>query len=100
MFVAGNFLQAVAFILDRLLWLYSMVVLVAVLISWVSPDPYNPVVRFLRSATEPVFQWVRQRVPFASVGMLDLSPIFVFMGIWFLRMFVVGTIMDFATRLR
>ncbi len=100
MFVAGNFLQAVAFILDRLLWLYSMVVLVAVLISWVSPDPYNPVVRFLRSATEPVFQWIRHHVPFASVGMLDLSPIFVFMGIWFLRMFVVGTIIDFATRLR
>ncbi len=100
MFVAGNFLQAIAFILDRLLWLYSMVVLVAVLLSWVSPDPYNPIVRFLRSATEPVFQWVRQHVPFASVGMLDLSPIFVFMGIWFLRMFLVGTLIDFATRLR
>ena len=100
MFVAGNFLQAIAFILDRLLWLYSMVVLVAVLLSWVNPDPYNPIVRFLRSATEPVFQWFRQRVPFATVGMMDLSPILVFMSIWFLRMFLVGTIMDFAIRLR
>lgn len=100
MFVVGNFLQAIAFIVDRLLWLYSMVVLVSVLLSWVNPDPYNPIVRFLRSATEPVFQWIRSHVPFATIGMIDISPILVFLGIWFLRMFVVGTIIDVATRLR
>ncbi len=100
MFVLGNFLQAVAYVLDGLLRLYSFVVLVAVLISWVSPDPYNPVVRFLRAATEPVFDWVRRHLPFAQLGMLDLSPIFVFISIWFLRMFLVGTLVDLAIRLR
>ena len=100
MFVVSNFLQAVAIILDRLLQIYNYVVLVAVLISWVSPDPFNPVVRFLRSATEPVFEWVRRHLPFTTVGMMDLSPILVFLVIWFGRMFLVSSLMDVAVRLR
>ena len=100
MFVIGNLLQAVAAILDKVLWLYNIVVMVAVLVSWVSPDPFNPVVQFLRSVTEPVFNWVRRRFPFAMVGMLDLSPLVVFMSIWFLRMFVVGSLLDIASRFR
>ena len=100
MFVLGNFLQAVAIILDRLLVIYNYVVLVAVLISWVNPDPYNPIVRILRAATEPVFDWVRKRLPFATVGMMDLSPILVFFAIWFGRMFLVSSLLDVAARLR
>ena len=100
MFILGNLLQAVAVILDRLLMIYNYVVLVAVLISWVSPDPYNPVVRFLRAATEPVFNWVRRHLPFATVGMMDLSPILVFFAIWFGRMFLVSSLLDIAVRLR
>ena len=100
MFIISNFMQAVAIILDRLLQIYNYVVLIAVLISWVSPDPFNPVVRFLRSATEPVFEWVRKHLPFAMVGMLDLSPILVFFAIWFGRMFLVSSLMDVAVRLR
>ena len=100
MFVLGNLLQAVAVILDRLLQIYNYVVLIAVLISWVSPDPFNPIVRFLRSATEPVFDWVRRRLPFTTVGMMDLSPILVFFAIWFGRMFLVSSLLDVAGRLR
>ena len=100
MFIISNFLQAVAITLDRLLQIYNYVVLVAVLISWVSPDPFNPAVRFLRSATEPVFEWVRRHLPFATVGMMDLSPILVFFAIWFGRMFLVSSLMDLAVRLR
>jgi len=100
MFVLGNFLSAVALILDRLLQIYSFVVLVAVLISWVNPDPYNPIIRFLRSATEPVFAWVRRRLPFTMVGMMDLSPIVVFFGIWFTRLFLVNSLIDIAARIR
>ena len=99
MFILGNFLQAVALILDRLLQLYSVVVLIAVLVSWVNPDPYNPVIRFLRSATEPVFAWVRRRLPFTMVGMMDLSPIAVFFGIWFMRLFLINSLIDIASRL-
>ena len=100
MFILGNLLQAVAVILDRVLQLYSFVVLVAVLVSWVSPDPLNPIIRFLRSVTEPVFEWVRRRLPFAVVGMLDLSPMLVFFFIWFARMFLVDSLIDIAVRLR
>ena len=100
MFVVGNLIQALAIILDRVLQLYSFVVLVAVLISWVNPDPYNPIIRFLRAATEPIFDWVRQRIPFAMVGMLDLSPMAVFLIIWFTRMFLVSTLIEIGMRLR
>ena len=100
MFILGNLLEAVAVILDRVLQLYGFVVLVAVLISWVSPDPFNPIIRFLRSATEPIFEWVRRRLPFAVIGMLDLSPMLVFFFIWFARMFLVNSLIDIATRLR
>lgn len=100
MFVIGNLIQAVAVILDRVLWLYNAVVLVAVLVSWVRPDPFNPIVQILRSATEPVFDWVRRHVPFAVVGMLDLSPMAVFLMIWFLRMFLVSSLLDLGLRLR
>ena len=100
MFIIGNLLHAVAVILDRVLQLYSFVVLVAVLVSWVNPDPGNPLIRFLRSATEPVFDWVRRRLPFTVVGMMDLSPIAVFCAIWFARLFLVNSLIDLSIRLR
>jgi YggT family protein len=100
MFVLGNLCQAVAFILSKLLWIYSLVVMVGVLISWVSPDPFNPIVQFLRSVTEPIFAWVRRRLPFAVVGRLDLSPLIVLVAIQLLQMVVVRSLFDFALRLR
>lgn len=100
MFVIGNLAHAIAVIFDKVLWLYSLVVLASVLISWVSPDPFNPIVRFLRSLTEPVFDWVRRRLPFAVVGMLDLSPLIVLVAIQLLQMVVVRSLFDFALRLR
>jgi YggT family protein len=100
MFVLGNLLEAVARILDSVLYLYSFVLVIGVLVSWVSADPSNPIVRFLRAATEPMFSWVRQRLPFVVIGMLDLSPLFVLLVIWFLRMFLVGTLLDLSLRIR
>ena len=100
MFVIGNLCQAVATILDKVLWLYSIVIMVAVLISWVSPDPFNPIVQFLRSVTEPVFAWLRRRLPFTMVGMLDLSPLVALVVIQLLRMVVVQSLFELAYRLR
>jgi YggT family protein len=100
MFVIGNLFQAVATILDKVLWLYSLVIVAAVLISWVSPDPFNPIVQFLRSVTEPLFAWVRRRLPFAMMGMLDLSPIIVLIGIQLLQMVVVRSLFELGVRLR
>ena len=100
MFVIANVCQAVAMILDKVFWLYSLVVMVAVLISWVSPDPFNPVVQFLRSVTEPVFDWVRRRMPFTMVGMIDLSPLVVLLAIQLLQMVAVRSLFELGLRLR
>lgn len=100
MFVIGNAIQAVAVVLENVLRLYSLVVVIAVLISWVSPDPFNPVVQFLRSATEPVFDWIRRHLPFTRVGMVDLSPLVALLGIQLLQMVVIRSLIEFGLRLR
>ena len=100
MFIIGNLCHAIATILDKVLWLYSLVVMVSVLLSWVSPDPFNPIVQLLRSVTEPAFAWVRRRLPFAIVGMMDLSPLIVLVAIQLLQMVVVKSLFDLAFRLR
>ena len=100
MFVIGNLIQAVGSILGNVLWLYSMVIMVAVLVSWVSSDPFNPITQFLRSVTEPLFAWIRRRLPFAVIGMLDLSPIVALLLIQLLQMVVVGSLIDLGLRLR
>jgi len=100
MFIVGNLLTAFATILDKVLWLYNLVVIIAVLIQWVNPDPFNPIVQVLRAMTEPVFNWVRRHLPFTTVGMFDLSPVVVLLIIWFLQMFCVRSLLDLAVRLR
>ena len=88
--------QAVAQILDMALTAYMWVVIISALLSWVNPDPYNPIVRFLRNLTEPVFWKVRKLVPFAVVGGLDLTPVLVIFAIYFVRIFVVGNLYRLA----
>ena len=100
MFVLGNLCQAVATILDKVLWAYNVVIMVAVLISWVSPDPFNPIVQFLRSITDPLFGWVRRHLPFAVVGMVDLSPVIVLVAIQLLQRVVVRSLFDLGFHLR
>ena len=100
MFILANVLEAIATIADKVLWIYSLVLLVAILISWVSPDPFNPIVQFLRAATDPVLEWIKHRLPFVVIGMLDLSPIVAFLGIQLIQMVVVRTLLDIAIHLR
>src|SRR5262249_54095560 len=90
---------AIATVLGTLLNLYWWIVLIAVLLTWVNPDPYNPIVRFLRGVTEPVFYQVRRRMPFVIVGGWDLSPIVVMLGIAVLQIVVVVSLRAFAYRL-
>jgi YggT family protein len=99
MFVIGNFLLAVANILDIVLEIYMWVIIVAALISWVNPDPYNPIVRFLYRATEPVLRPIRRTLG-TALGGIDVSPIVAIFAILFLRMFVIRSLMDIAARLR
>jgi YggT family protein len=99
MFVASNFVLAIARILELAINVYIWVIIARALISWVSPDPYNPVVRFLYRATEPVLRMVRRRMPMLAGG-LDLSPMIVILILYFMDWFLVSTLRDFALGLR
>jgi len=98
MFVAANFLLAIAKIADILLTIYMYIIIARAIISWVNPDPYNPIVSFLYRSTEPVLSRVRRVLP--DLGGFDLSPILVLMAIFFLQSFVVRSIYDFAYRMK
>lgn len=99
MFIIANFLTAVAYVLDLVLWTYMFIVIARALISWVSPDPYNPIVRFLYNATEPLLYQVRRRIPL-QMGGIDLSPMLVLLVLVFLRMFLVASLNELAYGLR
>jgi YggT family protein len=98
MFAFGHLIEALAYILNLALTIYMWLIIARALMSWVNPDPYNPIVRFLYNITEPVLGWVRRRVPLIFGG-LDLSPLLVLLGIVFLQRFLVSTLWDLARRL-
>ena len=79
--------------IDSLLGLYIWVVIIAVVMAWIEPNPYNPIVRFIYSITEPLFDWVREHLPVA-LGGLDLSPIVVFFVIGLIRQVLLPTLRD------
>ena len=98
MFVFSNFLEAIANVVNMALTLYMWILIIRALISWVNPDPYNPIVKFLRSITDPVLYRVRRTLP-VTFGGFDFSPIVVILAIIFLQSFVVKTLLQFAVRL-
>ena len=98
MFVVSNFLIATARILDIGLSLYMYIIIARAVISWVNPDPYNPIVRFLNSITEPVLFRIRKRLPLFFGGM-DFSPIIVILAIIFVQSFVVQSLVQMAARM-
>lgn len=98
MFILGNFLKAIAIVLNYGLTFYMWIVVAGAVLSWVSPDPYNPIVRFINTATEPVFYQIRKRLP-VNFGGLDLSPVIVILAIIFLQTFVVESLLRLAITL-
>ena len=97
MFVVGNTLLGLATVLDYALSFYSWIIIARALISWVNPDPWNPIVQFLTRATEPMLAPIRRRI---GLGMgMDLSPLIVLAAIWFMQIAVVQSIKDIAVRM-
>ena len=74
-------LEALYMVANTILSIYFFIVIIAALITWVNPDPYNPIVRILRNLTEPVFRFVRRILPFVVIQGLDLSPVVVLVAI-------------------
>lgn len=99
MFIFANLVEALAAVVNMLLTLYMWIVIARAVISWVNPDPHNPIVRFLYSVTEPVLYRLRRALPLYAGG-IDFSPIIVFVVILFLQRFLVQSLYDLAQSLR
>jgi len=99
-FVLHQFIAAIATVLNSLLSLYFWIVLIAALLSWVNPDPRNPIVRFLYAATEPALYQIRRRLPFVRFSGIDLSPLVLLLAIRFTQMVVVQSLYELAVRIR
>ena len=99
MFVAGNLILALANLLHLVLQAYFWIIIARAILSWVNPDPFNPIVRFLYRVTEPVLRPIRHRLPTLSIG-IDLSPMVVILAIFFLDSFLISTLRDLALSLR
>jgi YggT family protein len=97
MFVVGNVLLGIATVLDYALWFYMWIIIARALISWVNPDPWNPIVQFLDRATEPVLSPIRRRLGW-RMG-VDLSPLVAIVAITFVQIAVVQSLKDLALRM-
>ena len=98
MFILGNFLYSVAHLLEALITILYWLILGRALISWVNPDPFNPIVQFLYKTTDPILAPIRKFMP--RLGPVDLSPIIAFFALYFLKLFLVSSLVGLATRLR
>jgi YggT family protein len=98
MFIVSNFLIAIAKIIDFGLTLYMWLIIIRAIISWVNPDPYNTLVKFLHAATEPVLYPIRRRLPLFFGG-FDFSPVLVIMAIFFIQTFLVQSLLQIAVRM-
>ena len=98
MYIVGYFLMAVANVLNFVLLFFMWIVIARAILSWVNPDPYNPIVRFIHNVTEPVLSQVRKKLPI-NFGGIDFSPIIVILIIYFLRDFVVNSLLRFSDTL-
>jgi YggT family protein len=99
MFVLENFIIAVAKIIDIALTAYMWIIVIRAVLSWVNPDPYNPIVRFLIQITEPVMARVRRWIPLRGIG-IDFSPMIILLAIVFLQSFLVPSLMQLAYSFR
>ncbi len=99
MFIVENFVIALVKLVDMGLSLYMWIIVARALISWVNPDPYNPIVQFLYRATEPAMASVRRWLPLRGLG-IDLSPLIIIAAIMFLQSFLLKSLLDLTIYLR
>lgn len=96
--VLSTLIEAIAQILHMVINIYIWVVIIAALITWVRPDPYNPIVQVLRRLTEPVYAFIRKYVP-TVIGGVDLAPIIIILGLQFLDLFAVKLLFNIVNGL-
>lgn len=98
MIVVSTLIEALAQILHMVINIYIWVVIISSLITWVRPDPYNPIVQVLRKLTEPVYAFIRKYIP-TIIGGVDLAPIIIILGLQFLDLFAVKLLFNLVNAL-
>jgi YggT family protein len=91
-----NLIFFIARTLVGLLQLYFWVVIISAVLTWIEPNPYNPIVRFIYSITEPIFDWIREHLP-VIFGGIDFSPLVVILAISFLQQYLIPTLVRALT---
>ncbi len=99
MIVIATFIEAIAQILHMVINIYIWIVIIAALITWVRPDPYNPIVQVLMRLTEPVYAFIRRYIP-TVIGGIDLAPIIVILALQFFDLFFIKLLYNFASALQ
>ena len=98
MIALGNLLIAIGKLLQFVFYFFYWILIARCILSFVSPDPRNPIVQFITSTTEPVLAKVRGKIPY--LGMMDLSPLVVIALIYFLDTFLVGSLVQYGVQFR
>lgn len=91
----GNILGGLAFVLGSVITIAIFLIIISAVISWVNPDPYNPIVRFLNESTEPMLRPLRRYIPLIQ-GRIDISPIVLLLLLYFLQYALVKSLSDFS----
>lgn len=95
MFIFSSLFVALARVVDMVCGLYTWVIVFRALISWVNPDPFNPIVQFLERSTEPLLAPIRRLLPRLPI---DISPIILLIAVAFLQTFLVRVLYSLAGR--
>jgi len=98
MIVIATLLEAIAQILHMVIQIYIWIVIIAALLTWVRPDPYNPIVQTLYRLTEPAYALIRRYIP-TVIGGIDFAPLILILALQFIDLFVVRLLMHLAMRL-
>lgn len=99
MFLLANFFEALAVVAGYAIEIFWWLIIIRALLSWVNPDPSNPIVQFIERVTEPLLRPFRQLVPAYKLG-IDISPILAILFLYFLKIFLVKSLLGIAFRIR
>ena len=84
-------IYSIVHLLHTVITIYIWIVIISALLSFVRPDPHNPVVQTLYRLTEPVYAFIRKKMPFLIMGGIDLTPLVIILGLQFLDTFMMRT---------
>jgi len=99
MLILGNLVYAAGYVLDWVLDIYMWMIIINALLSWVNPDPYNPIVRFLHAVTEPVLRPIRRLIGY-RLGPIDIAPLVVVIAIVFIQKFLVSSLIELGIKIK